>query len=196
MRLGGVIAGFAFLAACSRPSDEPLGASKGVTSSSAASPASGSAPTPQLALGASVSLPVGQLALESAMLPSTDAGPPTASATPAGSASANAPSLPVDAPKQVVFGVALVTYRGAQGATPSARSREEALSLAERIADTAREDFAAAVRLADVGFENAGSMPRGVLEPAAEQVLFGLEVGQSARPVDSPRGYYVFKRLP
>jgi len=37
-------------------------------------------------------------------------------------------------------------------------------------------------------------MPRGILEPGPEFVLFNLRVGEVSDPVDSPRGYYVFKR--
>jgi hypothetical protein len=176
------------VAACSRPIDEP--APTALASSSASAPsASGSAigVEPALLLSAEVALPSDALRAPSAMALGTTSAAPASPATNSG--------LPADAPKQVVFGVALVAYRGAQGAAASARSRDDALALAERIATRGADDFADAVKSADVGFENAGAMPRGVLEATAEQALFGLEVGKVSKPVDSPRGYYVFKRL-
>jgi hypothetical protein len=150
------------------------------------------------------------------VLPGTAAGaPPAATAAPLGVVEpldlavneagaspgatmpdgAPAPPLSGQAPKQVGFGVVLITYRGAQAAPAGARSREEALALAASIAEDAKRDFAAAVKRGDAGFESAGTVERGVLEPAAQAVLFGLEVGEIGGPVDSPRGYYVFKRL-
>jgi parvulin-like peptidyl-prolyl isomerase len=113
----------------------------------------------------------------------------------AANTAASAAPLSASAPKQVTFGVALVAYRGAQGAGPVTRTRDDALALAERISEAAKGDFPAAIKKADVGLENAGLMPRGVLEPGAEQALFGLSVGDVSKPVDSPRGYYVFKRI-
>jgi hypothetical protein len=42
---------------------------------------------------------------------------------------------------------------------------------------------------------NAGRIPRGVLEPAPEYVLFTLPKGEvSPTPVDTPRGYWVVRR--
>lgn len=114
-----------------------------------------------------------------------------------------APALPQDAPKSVVFGVVLVTYRGAQG-LPGAprlpatvRSREEALELAKQIAELAKTDFKAAVGKGDkVGsMENAGRIPRGVLESAPEYVLFSLPKGGVSEPVDTPRGYWIVQRI-
>jgi hypothetical protein len=107
----------------------------------------------------------------------------------------DAPALASGAPKQVVFGVALVWYRGAQSAPGGARSREEASTLAASIAEEAKKDFAAAVKRADMGFENAGAIQRTVLEPQAEALLFSLGVGEVGGPVDSPRGFYVFRRI-
>jgi hypothetical protein len=105
------------------------------------------------------------------------------------------PALGSEAPKQVTFGVILVFYRGAQGAPRDARTREEALELATKLSKEAKDDFAAAVKKADVGVDNAGSMIRGVLEPGPEYTLFSLGVGDVGGPVDSPRGFYVFKRI-
>ena len=107
-----------------------------------------------------------------------------------------APGLPPDAPKSVVFGVILVQYRGAQGAPPATRPRDEALKLAQEIAVAAKEDFKAAVSRGDKGsLENAGRLPRGVLEPAPEYVLFSLPKGGVSDPVDTPRGYWIVHRI-
>jgi hypothetical protein len=105
------------------------------------------------------------------------------------------PALESSAPQKVIFGVILVHYRGAQGAPRDARTREAAQELAEKLAKEAKEDFAAAARQADVGLDNAGEMRRGVLEPGPEYTLFNLAVGDVGGPVDSPRGFYVFKRI-
>src|SRR5262245_23379650 len=53
------------------------------------------------------------------------------------------PPLAGEAPKSVTFGVILVTYKGAQAAPPTARSREEALILAKQLAEEAKTDFKA-----------------------------------------------------
>jgi hypothetical protein len=106
------------------------------------------------------------------------------------------PPLPADAPKSVTWGVALVAYRGAQGAPASARTHDEALALAKDIAETAKTDFKAAVAKGDKGsMENAGKMPRGVLEPAPEYVLFSLAKGDIGGPVDTPRGFWIVRRI-
>lgn len=116
-------------------------------------------------------------------------------AQPGESASAD-PQLPADAPRQVGFGVVLVEYRGAQGASKAARTRAEAAAKAEELRALADKDFASAVKSGDKGsMDNAGSMPRGILEPGPERVLFGLRVGEVGGPVDTPRGYWVVKRL-
>jgi hypothetical protein len=128
--------------------------------------------------------------------------PEPATAAPAGGGGAS-PDLPSEeaaplasgAPRQVVFGVALVWYRGAESAPSNARSKDEARALAESIAEEAKKDFGAAVKRADTGFDDAGAIQRTVLEPAAEAVLFSLEAGAVGGPVDSPRGFYVFRRI-
>ncbi len=109
----------------------------------------------------------------------------------------NAPSnLPEGAPKSVVFGVILVEYRGVQGASRAARTRDAADALAKDLAQEAAKDFAAAVGKGDPGsMENAGVIPRGILEPAPEQVLFSLAVGDVGGPVETPRGLWIVKRI-
>lgn len=106
------------------------------------------------------------------------------------------PALSGEAPKSVVFGVVLVQYKGAQGAPPGTRSRDEALELAKKLAGDAAADFKATVAKGDKGsMENAGRIPRGILEPAPEYTLFSLEKGAVGGPVDTPRGFWIVQRI-
>lgn len=106
------------------------------------------------------------------------------------------PGLAADAPKSVVFGVILVAYKGAQLAPPNARTREQALELAKQLATEAKQDWKAALAKGDKGsLENAGRMPRGMLEPAPEYVLFSLPKDGVSEPVDTPRGFWIVKRI-
>jgi hypothetical protein len=106
------------------------------------------------------------------------------------------PGLPADAPKSVVFGVILIQYKGAQGAPTNARTREAALELASQLAAEAKTDFKAALQKGDKGsLDNAGRMPRGMLEPAPEYVLFSLPKDGISDPVDTPRGYWIVHRI-
>ena len=106
------------------------------------------------------------------------------------------PALANEAPKSVTFGVIVVTYKGAQAAPANARSKEEALALATQLAEEAKSDFKATVQKGDKGsMENAGRMPRGMLEPAPEFMLFSLAKGAVSEPVDTPRGYWVMQRI-
>jgi hypothetical protein len=116
------------------------------------------------------------------------------------------PPLPIDAPRQVRFGVVLVSYEGAQPNVaglseghplrPSTRSKTDARLLATRLAATAEQDFHAAVQQGDAGSaDDVGRVKIGILEPAPEYVLFTSRVGAVAGPVDTPRGYWVVKRL-
>jgi hypothetical protein len=104
--------------------------------------------------------------------------------------------LPSGSPKMVRFGVILVQYRGAQGAPAGSRSKDDALSLARSIAEAARGDFKSQVSKGDPGsMEDAGRIPRGVLEPASEYALFTLAAGSVSDPVDTPRGFWIVKRI-
>ena len=106
------------------------------------------------------------------------------------------PTLAGDAPKTVTFGVILVQYKGAQGAPPNSRSRDEALTLAKQLAEKAKTDFKGAVADGDKGsMENAGRMPRGMLEAAPEGVLFNLAKGAVSDPVETPRGFWIMQRI-
>ena len=62
--------------------------------------------------------------------------------------------------------------------------------------DVAKHDFAAAVSKGDRGSTaDAGRIPRGVLEPPIEYVLFMLDKG-AVHPtlIDTPRGYWIVRR--
>jgi len=104
--------------------------------------------------------------------------------------------LPSGTPKTVRFGVILVQYRGAQQAPGITRSKEEALTLARSLAESAKTDFKAQVAKGDPGsMDDAGRIPRGVLEPPAEFALFTLSPGSVSDPIDTPRGFWIVKRI-
>jgi hypothetical protein len=107
------------------------------------------------------------------------------------------PELPADAPKAVSFAVVLVTYRGAEGAPSDAREKASALAKAKELLPDARRDFAETVKKGDPGSTaQAGRMPRDVLEPGLEYVLFTLKKGEVyGEPIDTPRGYWILKRV-
>lgn len=111
------------------------------------------------------------------------------------------PPLPLNVPRQVRFGVVLVSYAGAQpsavgGSRPPTRAKTEAEALAEKLLLTAQQDFHAAVQQGDGGSsDDIGRVKLGVLEPAPEYVLFTLPVDGVGGPVDTPRGYWIVKRL-
>ncbi len=127
-------------------------------------------------------------------LPAPELDPPEAELDPPEEPTAS--KLPPGAPKAVRFGVILVTYTGAQSAKASKRSKEGARALAKKLATEAQEDFAKAVKKGDKGsVTSAGRIPRGVLEPTIEQVLFTLEKGKvHPEPLDTPRGFWIVKR--
>lgn len=107
-----------------------------------------------------------------------------------------APPLPDTAPQAVRFGVIQFAHQGAQFASDSARSKEQARQRALAVVEEAKRDFAAAVARGDQGSRaDAGRVPRGILEPAAEYVLFTLAKGEvSSTPVETPRGYWILRR--
>lgn len=101
-----------------------------------------------------------------------------------------------NAPRQVRFGIVLVQFAGAQGAPATARDQAKAQALAAELVEEAKKDFKAAVKKGDSGStEDAGRMHRGILEPGPERVLFALGVGEVGGPVETPRGYWIVKRL-
>ena len=110
------------------------------------------------------------------------------------------PPLPMSAPRQVRVGVVLVSYEGAQpsaaGGRPTTRSKADAKALADRLLVTAAQDFHLAVQQGDPGSaDDLGRVKLGILEPAPEYVLFSLPVDGIGGPVDTPRGYWIVKRL-
>jgi hypothetical protein len=126
-------------------------------------------------------------ALESPPLP--DGGFRLADGTPI-------PPLGAKAPTQVRFGVVLVTYAGAEGAPPKARTKDAALALAAKLAEDAKGDFHSAVARGDDGSaDDVGVVTRGVLEPASEAALFGLTAGSVSGVLDTPRGLWIVKRI-
>ncbi len=105
-------------------------------------------------------------------------------------------AIPSTAPRTVKLGVVLVQFVGAEGAPSSARSKADAQKHALGIAEAAREDWKAAVKGGDPGSaEDIGRIPRGVLEHATEVVVFSLAKGDVSEPLETPRGYWIVKRL-
>jgi hypothetical protein len=112
--------------------------------------------------------------------------PPPSSARP----------LPPGAPRSVHFGVILVQYRGAQFAPDGAPFKPDALQRARTLAELARKDFKAAVKQGDPGSdEDVGRISRGKLEPGPEYELFTLAPGGVSDPIDTPRGYWIARRI-
>lgn len=107
------------------------------------------------------------------------------------------PELPADAPKRVKLGVALFAYEGAQGLGKKGRNREAALELARKALATHGADFAKVVAEGDPGSAaDIGWVKRGILERRAESAVFRLRVGEAlSEPVDTPRGYWVARRV-
>jgi hypothetical protein len=110
---------------------------------------------------------------------------------------ANVPfALPKGTPKSVRCGVILVTFSGAEGAAANSRSREDASALAIKLALEAQTDFRSAAARGDVGSaDDIGRIPRGVLEKNLEYTLFTLASGDVSDPVETPRGFWIAKRL-
>lgn len=108
---------------------------------------------------------------------------------------AGAASPPGSRPKSVRFGVVLVDFVGTQAGT-STRPRAAAVTLAAQLADVAKKQFHDAVTKGDSGsVDDAGRIQRGVLEPATEEALFTLPVGEISAPIETPRGFWIVKRL-
>ena len=106
------------------------------------------------------------------------------------------PELPSSAPQQVSFGVVQFVYQGSQFAASDARTKEQARQKAEAALELATHDFAAAVSKGDRGSAtDAGRVPRGVLEPPIEYILFTLNK-HTVNPavIDTPRGYWIVRR--
>jgi hypothetical protein len=103
--------------------------------------------------------------------------------------------MPSSAPRTVKIGVVLVTYAGAEGAPPNARTKREALAIAERLGQDAKSDFHHAVTQGDPGSaDDIGRLPRGVLDPRTEIGVFALGSGEVSDVFETPRGYWIVKR--
>ncbi len=104
--------------------------------------------------------------------------------------------LPSGAPKSVKLGLVFVTYAGAEGAPSTARKKADARALADRLATDAQTDFHRAVLAGDTGSsDDLGRIPRGVLDPATEVAVFSLTPGSISSVIETPRGYWIAKRL-
>jgi len=162
-------------------------AAPAAASVASAAPSATAAPTPSPSAIATL-----EAAVEGALTPET----PSAEGYDVLADGRKAPPVPDSAPQQVTFGVVVFAYQGAQFAPPTARTKEQAKQKAIAAIADAKHDFAAAVARGDHGSTgNAGRMPRGMLEAAAEYVLFTLGKGEVANePVDTPRGYWVLRR--
>jgi hypothetical protein len=110
------------------------------------------------------------------------------------------PPLSPDAPKTIRFGVVLIGYAGAQpgpvGDKPNPRDKADAKALVEKLAADAVTDFHAAVQRGDPGSaDDVGRIHVGFLEPLTDYMLFSLKVDEVSPAFDTPRGYWIAKRL-
>lgn len=108
----------------------------------------------------------------------------------------DASAMPSGAPRSVRLGVVLVQWAGAEGAPSSARSKVDALKHAQELVEHARQDFKATVKEGDSGSsEDIGRIPRGVLEQRTEVAVFSMAAGDISEPLETPRGYWIVKRI-
>lgn len=166
--------------------------------SSAPAPAATAAtPTPSAAASAPTPSPSAIATLEAAVEGALTPEAPSSEGFDTLADGRRAPPVPDGAPQLVTFGVVVFSYQGAQFAPAGSRTREQAKQKALAAITEAKRDFHAAVARGDHGSTaNAGRMPRGMLEPGAEYVLFTLGKGEvAAEPVDTPRGYWVVRRI-
>jgi parvulin-like peptidyl-prolyl isomerase len=92
--------------------------------------------------------------------------------------------------------VVLVTFAGAEGAPPGSRPKGQAKEIADGLLGMARADFHQAVGKGDSGSaDDIGRVPRGVLDPAVEAAVFALGPNDVSEVIDTPRGYWIVKRL-
>jgi hypothetical protein len=105
-------------------------------------------------------------------------------------------AMPTGAPRAVRLGVVLVQFAGAEGASSSARAKPDALKHAQTLAEQARTDWKAAVKAGDSGSsEDIGRIPRGVLDARTEVAVFSLAKDDISEPLETPRGYWIVKRV-
>ena len=126
----------------------------------------------------------------------TDGGLGLGSLGSLGSLLGDGGALPSGAPRTVRLGVVLVQVAGAEGAPGSARAKPDALKHAQELMEQARTDWKAAVKAGDTGSsEDIGRIPRGVLERSTEVAVFSLDKDGISEPLETPRGYWVVKRV-
>lgn len=182
-----VVAAVAIAVVATRASKPPKAATPAPSVSASASVAASAQPAPSASASAGVE------AAEMALTPEAG-GSEGFDILPDGR---KTPPLPDSAPQQVSFGVVQFAYTGAQFAPPNARTKEQAKQKAVAAIEEAKRDFSAAVAKGDPGSAaDKGRVPRGILEPAPEYVLFTLPKGEvSSEPVDTPRGYWIVRRI-
>jgi hypothetical protein len=104
--------------------------------------------------------------------------------------------MPAGAPRRVRIGVVLVSFAGAEGASPTARSKKDAAAIADRLSTEAKTDFHHARSDGDPGSDDdIGWLPRGVLDPRTEVSVFALAPGEVSDVLETPRGYWIVKRI-
>ncbi|MEA2746298.1 MAG: hypothetical protein QOI41_441, partial [Myxococcales bacterium] len=105
-------------------------------------------------------------------------------------------AMPSGGPRSVRLGVVLVQFAGAEGASSSARAKPDALKHALELADQAKTDWKGAVKAGDVGSsDDIGRIPRGVLDQHTELVVFSLEKDAISEPLETPKGYWIVRRV-
>lgn len=106
-------------------------------------------------------------------------------------------AMPTNAALRAVrLGVVLVQFAGAEGAPSNARAKPDALKHAHELLGQARTDWKAAVKSGDSGSsEDIGRIPRGVLDRATELAVFNLDKDAISEPLETPRGYWIVKRV-
>jgi hypothetical protein len=108
----------------------------------------------------------------------------------------DAAPLPTGGPRTVKVGVVLVQWQGAENAGTSTRPKPDAMTKAQELAVLAKTDFRRAVAQGDPGSaEDIGRIPRGTLDPRTESVLFNLPAGEVSDVIETPRGFWIVKRL-
>jgi hypothetical protein len=82
------------------------------------------------------------------------------------------------------------------GEKPNTRSKAEAKELADKLAAEAKNDFHGAVQRGDPGSQDdVGRFRMGFLEASTEYALFTLNVGEVSAPIETPRGFWIAKRI-
>jgi hypothetical protein len=108
----------------------------------------------------------------------------------------DAGAMPSGAPRSVRLGVVLVQFAGAEGASSTARAKPDALKHALELAEQAKTDWKGAVKAGDVGSsDDIGRIPRGVLDHTTELVVFSLEKDGISAPLETPKGYWIVRRV-